>query len=76
MVREACVVLSLLHTASGKGDDEEGRVVVGRLGSVCVRYCCLIWRCFFLCGLEVKGVLWIVGKREGKRCCFWERDRT
>lgn len=39
MVRDACVVLSLLHAASGEGDDEEGRVVVGRLAvgvHVCV----------------------------------------
>lgn len=46
MVRDACVVLSLLHAASGR---------VGRLGSMCA-YCCLIWRCFFMWIGGKKGI--------------------
>lgn len=65
MVREACVVLSLLHTASGKGDDEEGRVV-GRLGSVCA---------LLLFDMEMFFFMWIRGKG-GIMDCWEERGKA
>lgn len=66
MVREACVVLSLLHAASGKGDDEEGRVVVGRLGSVCA---------LLLFDMEMFFFMWIRGKG-GIMDCWEERGKA